>query len=118
MMQDSQDPILLLRIPIGTHKKFIQNYRQFGHALSKTFAIPCLHPLLTELPRCQYWEFCIKCCYTILILVLSWKGVGYIVILASKGVGYIELIRAKLILATTFNTAPSTKLNQTSFRSF
>jgi hypothetical protein len=33
-----QDPILLLKIPMGTRNNFSENYRQFGHALSKRFA--------------------------------------------------------------------------------
>jgi hypothetical protein len=35
-----QDPILLLKIPIGTRKNFSENYRQFRNALSKKFASP------------------------------------------------------------------------------
>jgi hypothetical protein len=33
-----QDPILLLKIPMGTRNNFSKNYRKFGHALSKRFA--------------------------------------------------------------------------------
>jgi hypothetical protein len=35
-----QDPILLLKIPMGTRKNYSENYGQFGHALSKRFASP------------------------------------------------------------------------------
>jgi hypothetical protein len=35
-----QDPILLLIIPTGTRKKFAENCRQFGHALSRRLASP------------------------------------------------------------------------------
>jgi hypothetical protein len=34
------DPILLLKIPMGTRKNSSENYQQFGHALSKSFASP------------------------------------------------------------------------------
>jgi hypothetical protein len=37
-----QDRVLLLTIPMGTGKKFSENYRQFGYALSKGFASPDL----------------------------------------------------------------------------
>jgi hypothetical protein len=37
-----QDPILFLKVPKGTRKTFSENYRQFGHAISKRFAIPVL----------------------------------------------------------------------------
>jgi hypothetical protein len=33
-----QDPILLLKIHMGTRKNFPENYRQFGYALTKRFA--------------------------------------------------------------------------------
>jgi hypothetical protein len=39
-MQDSQDTILQLKIPMGTQKNFSDNYRLFEHAQSKRFAIP------------------------------------------------------------------------------
>jgi hypothetical protein len=31
---------LLLKIPMGMQKNFSENYRQFGHMLSKKFANP------------------------------------------------------------------------------
>jgi hypothetical protein len=37
-----QDPILLVKIPMGTQDNFAGNYRQFGHAVSKWFTIPVL----------------------------------------------------------------------------
>jgi hypothetical protein len=37
-----QNPILLLKIPMSTRESFPENYRQFGHALSKRFASPAL----------------------------------------------------------------------------
>jgi hypothetical protein len=37
-----QDPILLLKNPMGTRRNFSRNYLQFGHALSKKFASPGL----------------------------------------------------------------------------
>jgi hypothetical protein len=37
-----QDPILLLKIPMGTRKNFSENYRKFGHSLSRMFASPGL----------------------------------------------------------------------------
>jgi len=36
-MEDSQDLILLFRIPMGTQKDFFEIYIQFGHASSKRF---------------------------------------------------------------------------------
>jgi hypothetical protein len=43
MMKDSRmDPVLLLKIPMGTRKNFSENYRKFGHARSKSFASPAL----------------------------------------------------------------------------
>jgi hypothetical protein len=46
-----QDPILRLKIPVGTRNNFSENYRQFGYALSKRFASPCLgrSQLLTDM---------------------------------------------------------------------
>jgi hypothetical protein len=38
IMQDSQDPILQLKISMDTQKHFSENYQQFWHALSKMFA--------------------------------------------------------------------------------
>jgi hypothetical protein len=37
-----QDPILLLKILMGTRKNFSENYGQFEHALSESFASPAL----------------------------------------------------------------------------
>jgi hypothetical protein len=37
-----QDPILLLKIPMGKRNNFAENYRQFEHVLSKRFANPDL----------------------------------------------------------------------------
>jgi hypothetical protein len=37
-----QDPILLLKIPMGMQKNFCKNYRQFGRTLSKRFTSPAL----------------------------------------------------------------------------
>jgi hypothetical protein len=34
-MKDSRIPILLLRVSMNKRKNFFENYRQFGHALSK-----------------------------------------------------------------------------------
>jgi hypothetical protein len=37
-----QDPSLMLKIPVGKRKNFSENYRQFGHGLSKRFISPGL----------------------------------------------------------------------------
>jgi hypothetical protein len=37
-----QDPILMLKIPMGKRKNVSENYRQFGHAISKRFISPGL----------------------------------------------------------------------------
>jgi hypothetical protein len=39
------DPILLLKLLMGTAKNFSEDYRQFGYAVSKRFANPALEPL-------------------------------------------------------------------------
>jgi hypothetical protein len=41
-----QDPILLLKIPMGKRKKFSENYRQFGQVLSERLASPALEKLV------------------------------------------------------------------------
>jgi hypothetical protein len=38
-----QDPILLLKIPMGLRKNFSENYQQFGHVLSQKGS-PALGP--------------------------------------------------------------------------
>jgi len=41
-MKNSEDLILLFRTPMCTRKKISEVYRQFGHALSESFASPAL----------------------------------------------------------------------------
>jgi hypothetical protein len=37
-----QDPILLLRITMGTRNYLFENYKEFGHGFSKRFASPVI----------------------------------------------------------------------------
>jgi hypothetical protein len=71
MMQDSQDPILLLKIPIGTQKKIFKiidnlDTRFQKRSPSLVYTLYLLSCLGVNIENSAY-----KCCYTILILVLS-----------------------------------------------
>jgi hypothetical protein len=49
-----QDLILRLKFPMGTRKYLFENYRQFGQALSNTFASPHLGDVVRRTPlECQ-----------------------------------------------------------------
>jgi len=41
-MEDCQVLILFFKVPMGTRNNFLEMYRQYGHAASKSFASPAI----------------------------------------------------------------------------